>query len=242
MGMPVIRATLANVNVSMGFEVGGLGANSADAAKSCRHLNLITYWLNPTGSSSFQAYCLQSDGGGWMKILEIPGQDYLVSTGAISSIHLAAPGTSAKLSDTHINSVVFGASSTEREYRFEGPQSSDKVYLRSSATYIDTRRAFNIFTGTRSICQKTSYASCTFRASTYATLDTLDDSAITSVNNDCSRFFTDHSTSRSCWGRERVGDRRHNRCLSTGQTCVVGGVGNHPPIQGTKIYVRQRSL
>ena len=51
-----------------GVEVGGLGTSVADAARSCRHLDLISmptgaYWLNPTGSSTFQAYCLQSDGG-----------------------------------------------------------------------------------------------------------------------------------------------------------------------------------
>ena len=176
-----------------------------------------------------------------MKILDIPTQDYLVSTGAIGSVHLANPSTATKLSDVNINAVVSGASSTEREYRISGPQTTDKVYIRSSATFIDTSRAFNIFTGTRTICQTDAYSKCAFQATSFATLDTFDDRAVP-ARNDCSRFFTDHSAVQSCWERERTEGGVRARCFSTGPNCVVAGLSNHPPIRGSEMYVRQRNL
>jgi hypothetical protein len=161
--------------------------------------------------------------------------DYLVTTEAIGDPSLAAPLSATKLSDVQINAVIADSPSLEREYRFEVPQTANNVFLQSSANYSDTTSSFGLLTGTRSICISVDYISCGFVSTTMTGLDIWP----VYTGDNCQRVFTDIDRVGGCYNKERVSEGRNNRCLSAGWDCTFAGNTHYPPIQGTKIFVRQ---
>ena len=219
---------------------GGDGSTSALAAYSC--LSAYEYfsvassgvlWVNP--SSPFQAYCDQSDGGGWMQFLHLITSTYDTNTGAFGMITMATPPANAKLADDQINYP----SGVTKVFKYVSADTSNIAYVRTNNAYVDTSVGTGLFTNFYA-CEGASYFICStvgWRGpSSYGYLDTLGDSSfwgIFQVGNDNNRIFMDYSDIVSCYATAGLICSGNCRCYNCGMAC-----NNHQPIVPFIAYVR----
>ncbi len=185
------------------------------------------YQLDPDGGSTanaFLAYCdMTADGGGWMKILQYNNAAYTPNAAAVGTIAVAGTAAMAKLSDVNINSL--SNLGTFREYRFQGDQSTLKLFMKSSATWNDTARGEGlVLTGTALACEAAT--NCTYVTVTAPggrpTIDSNDwtPSSIGSANNQ-DRYFTDYSATPNCYFTGSTTQRCYDAGASTGHTIIT---------------------
>ena len=206
----LIRNIAINVSSSM---IEKSGSSQLTAGKSCLHLYNSgfrvsgLYWIGNTAFNvlPFQAYCDQTDGGGWMKFLQLVGKTYTTTQGAFGTIATTTISQTAKLSDANINYLSLFGENVFRISPLFAP-STMKVYMRTTNTYNDSAISFGILppmpglTGGFYGCENSEYMTCiwTLAAGTdlayidtyYATTFNGNNQAGTNSNID--RIMVDH--------------------------------------------------
>eukprot|EP00048_Salpingoeca_helianthica_P023704 m.26427 g.26427 ORF g.26427 m.26427 type:complete len:455 (-) comp8938_c0_seq1:31-1395(-) len=228
--------------------ISGDGTSALTAAASCMHLNLFfsettsaVRFINP--AAPFQVYCDQSDGGGWMKILQYDAPYYNLTRSAAGNIATPDITTFAKLSDNNINYLkMFSA---QRVYRYDSLSPTGlRPYLITAADYNDLLTGQNLLSLFYQGCEGPSFANCSngnaFRNKTtsYQGLESQDKSLIGDVflglfniSNGCDRVFTDYGgTTPNCFNNCST----TCRCFSAGNTCL----DSHPVIRPFTMHAR----
>jgi hypothetical protein len=214
----------------------GIGQHQDNPGATCKAIHTADptaesgpYWIDPDGggaTNAFQVHCdMESDGGGWTKILHSPASSYLPTPGTVGSPAMAAVTSFAKLSDARINAI--GGPTAQKTYRFQGDESDESLYLQTSNAYVDTARAMSLTGGTIQACEAPSLTEC---AMTNITSGTIDSHAWGMAGNDCDRFFTDYAAAATC-GSPGGGPYR---CFQAGAAC-----DGHTLISGLTIWVRE---
>ena len=210
------------------------GYTNTTAAISCLSLYTLyndtsgVRWINP--AAPFQAYCDQSDGGGWMTIMQINKSYYSPVTAlAFGNPLSSVVDNTAKLADDQINY----ASGDEQVYKWYGAFSSISTYVRTSAKFDDTQNAQNLFQMLYYGCRSVSFSNCAWynNGAAHSVLDTLYDTNHFPPGspNDCNRMFMldNYGFGNVC---------TNCRCVSAGISCS-GATPNHPPIYPIRFYI-----
>jgi hypothetical protein len=166
---------------------------------------------------------MTTDGGGWMKILQYNNAAYTPNAGAVGTIAAAGTAAMAKLSDLNVNGLS-NLSST-REYRFQGDQSTKRLFMKSTVTWNDTARGEGLaLTGSALACEAAT--NCTYVAVTTPagrpTIDSNDwsPSSIGGANNQ-DRYFTDYSAPINCYSNGSTTQRCYSAGASTSHTMIT---------------------
>jgi len=210
------------------------GGACVRTGKTCQTIHLAdatapsgVYQLDPDGGSTanaFFAYCdMTADGGGWMKVLQYNNAAYTPNAAAVGNAAVAGTAAMAKLADTAVNSL--SNLSASREYRFQGDQSTKKLFMKSNVVWNDSARGEGLaLTGTALACEAAtncSYVSVTTPAGR-PTIDSNDwtPSSIAGANNQ-DRYFTDYSAAINCYSTGSTTQRCYSAGASTSHTMIT---------------------
>eukprot|EP00041_Stephanoeca_diplocostata_P016006 m.311481 g.311481 ORF g.311481 m.311481 type:complete len:657 (-) comp20222_c0_seq1:142-2112(-) len=132
--------------------LGGDGTSRFHPGHSCMSIYEIDpsstgpRWIVVPGvPAAVQVYCDQSDGGGWMKILQIGSNPiYLPTPASAGDGSWSNTSAFAKLADTVPNSII--PTGATRVYRMSSNPawSSLSVYFRTTRNFTDTARYWNV--------------------------------------------------------------------------------------------------
>jgi hypothetical protein len=213
------------------------GGSCALSGKTCASIHVAdsaapsgVYLLDPergSATNAFAAYCdMTNDGGGWMKILQYHDAPYTPTSAAVGNIAVAATDAFAKLADIDVNRLAGVAN--YREFRFQGGQSSKKVFVRTRAYWNDPARGEGlVLSGTTQACE--AVTNCAYGNVT-SPRNTIDSTqwVPASAADDQDRYVTDYDTTPGCIG------------ISTTQRCFnAGATTQNALIRDMSIWVRE---
>jgi hypothetical protein len=127
----------------------------------------------------------------------------------------------AKMADTNVNEL--SSLGTYREYRFQGDQTTKKLFMRSSAAWSDTARGEGlVLTSTAMACEAATNCSYVYVTSPRPSIDSNDWSP-SSIGgaNDNNRYFTDYSAAINCYLTGSTTQRCYEAGASTGHAIIT---------------------
>ncbi len=230
MPVPVFPGGLSALPVDVACVPAPVGQTSCRSLRDSGATVSGVYTIDPDGSGGlapFSVYCdLQTDGGGWTKILQQGPAAYTASNGAAGTIATAATNSAAKLSDAQINAI--GGLGASKIYRMGGDATALNVYLKTPAVFNDLGRSWGLTAGSYEGCQGLNEAQCVYSTLSYPTLDTLSWGL---AGNNCERYFTDYAGAVDCYP-----SNPSQRCVNAGSSC-----GNHRQLNVFTMWVREQT-